>query len=274
MYYPSTNALATSDCLFGLGLIYVPLRFLFDSYNSFMLTVIALCTLNFASFYYLLKKYFKFNDLACAFGSFIFTFCLFRQEQLRHVQIFSQFLSVFAVIFFLKSKDKKWFSFIGTIFLALQLYTSFYLGWLFFFALGLTLIIFLCFKDYRTQLFSFIKNYYKIILSNLVFYAILITPLAYHYLQNEVLKFPFEVVKMFQTTFLNGILNNSFLDNLIFFKLEGFSENTYYGLGIFTTLFLIYGLIKLKTYRRYCIAIILCVLSIMNFIFIEKIIYY
>lgn len=273
MYYPSTNALATSDCLFGLGLIYVPLRFLFDSYNSFMLTVIALCTLNFASFYYLLKKYFKFNDLACAFGSFIFTFCLFRQEQLRHVQIFSQFLSVFAVIFFLKSKDKKWFSFIGTIFLALQLYTSFYLGWLFFFALGLTLIIFLCFKDYRAQLFSFIKNYYKIILSNLVFYAILIAPLAYHYLQNEVLKFPFEVVKMFQTTILNGILNNSFLDNLIFFKLEGFSENTYYGLGIFTTLFLIYGLIKLKTYRRYCIAIILCVLSIMNFIFIEKIIY-
>lgn len=273
MYYPSTNTLATSDCLFVLGLIYVPLRFLFDSYNSFMLTVIALCTLNFVSFYYLLRKYFKFNDLACAFGGFIFAFCLFRQEQLMHVQIFSQCLSIFAVIFFLKSKEKSFFAYLGTLFLALQLYTSFYLGWLFFFAVGLTAIIFLGFKDYRTQLFSFIKNYYKIILSNLVFFAILIAPLACHYLQNEVLKFPFEVIKMFQTTFLNGILNNSFLDNHIFFKLENFSENTYYGLGIFTTLFLIYGVIKLKTYRRYCIAVILCVLAIMNFIFVEKIIY-
>ncbi len=273
IFYPSTNTLATSDCLFGLGLIYVPLRFLFDSYNSFMLTVISLCTLNFASFYYLIRKHFKFSDLACAFGSFIFAFCLFRQEQLRHVQIFSQFLSVFAVIFFLKSKDKKWFSYIGTIFLALQLYTSFYLGWLFFFALGLTLIIFLCFKAYRTQLFSFLKNYYKIILSNLVFFVILIAPLAFHYLQNGIFKFPFEIIQMFQTTFLSGIINNSFLDNHIFFKLENYVENSYYGLGIFTTIFLIYGLCKLKNYKKYCIIFTLCILSVIHFITLDKLIY-
>lgn len=273
MYYPQTNTLATSDCLFALGLIYIPFRFFFNGYNSFMLTVITLCVLNFSCFYYLLRKQLKFSDLACAFGSFIFAFCLFRQEQLMHVQIFSQFLSVLGIIFFLKTKEKAIYAYLGTVFIALQLYTSFYLGWFFLFAICLTAIIFLIFNDYRTLLFNFLKNNFKTIILNVIFFIILITPLTYHYLINGITKFPFEIITAFQATFLNGILNNSFLDNHIFFKLDKFRENTYYGLGIFTTIFLIYGICRLKAYRRYCIALILCVLAIMNFISIEKFIY-
>lgn len=273
MYYPSKNTLATSDCLFGLGLIYVPLRFLFSNYTSFMLTIITLCILNFVSFYYLLKKYFQFNDISCAFGSFIFAFCLFRQEQLNHAQLLSQFLTIVGIIFFLKTNKNKVYSYIGTFFIALQLYTSFYLCWLLFLAIGLSVLILLCIKDYRKKLFYLIKNYYDILIGNLVFFIVLIAPLTYHYLQNDFLKFPFEVIKIMKPTLLNGILNNSFLDNFLFFHSTTYKSDTLYGIGLFTTLVLIYGITKLKKHRKFCISLIVIILAIMNCEFIQRFIY-
>lgn len=271
--YPAKNTLAYSDVLMGLGLIYVPLRFFINAYNAFLCTSIVLCFLNFSSFYYLLRNCFKYKDLSCAVGAFFFAFSLVRYGQMVHVQLFSQCFSIFGLICILKSNKYPLLSFLGCTFVALQFYTSFYLGWFIVFGFFILSIILVFIKDIRQKIFGYLKTHKIFILSNMLFFIILLLPLVIHYLSVGVTKYPYDVVQQLVPTLKYYFINQSFIDNLIIFKFKYLDPDFVYGIGVFTSILLLYSICSLDKYRKIIIIFVIIIYAIINIPILHRLVY-
>ncbi len=271
--YPAKNTLAFSDVLFGIGIFYVPLRLLFNPYNAFLLTSLLLCILNFSSFYFLLKNCFKFKDLSSAAGAFFFAFSIIRYGQIVHIQLLSQFYTILALICFIYSKKYKILSFAGCIFIVLQFYTSFYMGWFIAFSIFILSFILIFFKDISKQIFNYINENKLYLFFNLLLLILLLLPLAIHYLATGVTKYPYDVVLQLTPTLKNYFINQSLLDNILFFKFRNLNVDDIYGIGIFATFLLCYGIYSLKNYKKIILIFIISIFAIINISFLHKIVY-
>lgn len=151
MFYPVKGAMAFSD----IYLVYVPVYALFrlSGYDIFLALGLAVVVLNFLNLFccfFLLKKVLRLGLLASCAGAFFFAFSNPKLAQADHLQLQPVFLlpiiASLVVLFFLKGNHlSKWQAFLllglAAIFLNVQLFTSFYLGW--FLILWFTLMMFL-----------------------------------------------------------------------------------------------------------------------------------
>ena len=90
-YFPYENNITFSDSLMGIDPIYWVLRIFWKPFSAFQALYIVLSILNYSTFYYLLKKVFKFSDLSSSLGAFIFGFGLLRFFRSIHLNYYSQF---------------------------------------------------------------------------------------------------------------------------------------------------------------------------------------
>lgn len=275
IFYPNKNTLSYSDILLGGMIIYTPIRFFFNPQTTYQIWLIVVCFLNFISTYLLLKNIFKFKPVISSLGAFIFVFSLPRYSQIYHTQLYLQFFTVFSLYCFLSvkkeySKIKNYTLFIlGSLFFSLQIYSCFYLGWFFAFGSSLLLIILLCFKNARKNIFEFIKYFKYEILTSFIFLIISLLPLYFHYHAVGV-EFEFYLTNL---KLKNFFLSESLIDNL-FFK-TGFSNNCEenIGLGFFTTILLIIGLFKLKGQRKYFLIFISVIILLFAFLPLKALLY-
>jgi len=250
--YNSAYSVAQADSLLGLHPIYWSIRlFIKNPMSAFQILFIVLCILNYSTFYILLKM-FKLKNLACSIGSFVFAFSTLRFFNLDNISYFSQFLSVISIICILKvNKNNKViinhiYFLIASIFLILQFYSCFALGYFFIFCLIFALIFSLLPKNSRDIIIPHIRYFYKHILFYLFIVFLSLLPMAFYFSNIE------------HITPLSKILSNianytiwtrsiSISDNIIKFRYEYIAQNaclSSMSLGIFTTIFALYGLYK------------------------------
>lgn len=256
MFYPTKNALSYSDFMLGGMFIYVPLRFLVKSpQTTLQIWLVLVCILNYFSMY-LLLKILKFKDISAATGAFLFAFCLPRNIQICHLQLFTQFYSIFSLCAFCllkreNSKIKNNILFLaGSVLLVIQLYTSYYLGWFMVFGLVVASCIFLCFKQTRSKFIDFIKFYKKELFIYSCLTLILMIPFAVHYLSVDVRPVWDECGRVKLSSFLTS---DSFIDKFIFPNKFSYELETMIGVGYLTTILTIAGIAANKACRKYII---------------------
>ena len=105
-YFPNKNNLAFSDSLMGLMPFYWLLRVFLPTFSAFQALMVVASILNYSTFYYLLKHQFKYCDLSSSVGSFIFAFGLMRLFRMVHLNYYSQYLTILALIFLLNIKKE------------------------------------------------------------------------------------------------------------------------------------------------------------------------
>ncbi len=269
MFYPLKNTLAFSDILLGGMIIYVPVRFFFSPQTSLQVWLIIVCFLNYLSMYLLLKNILKFNSLSSSIGAFIFAFSLPRYSQIYHLQLYLQFFSVFSLICFFslkkentKLKNNILFLF-GALLLALQFYSSFYLGWFLIFASVIFLVVFSFFKEKRLKIVDFIKFYKKEIITYSIFFLVAVFPMCYHYLTVGA---QFEFFDFDNLKIKNFLDSESLIDILLFRSPVGDDCEQHMGIGYITTLFLIWGMFLYKEKRKYFLIFIISVILIFGFL--------
>ncbi len=165
-FYPFSNTLGYNDGYFLYGIFYSFFRLLgFDLFISTDLVNILLKVIGFFSFYFLVKKVFKFGFLVSLVGAVAFTFANSMSEQMRHAQLlsvaFAPLLTIFILRYFqsLKVNDSKKSLINGSLaslLLACWLFTSYYMAWYFilFFVVCSSIFMIICVsnKEYRNKL--------------------------------------------------------------------------------------------------------------------------
>lgn len=275
VFFPYKNTLAYSDILLGGALIYAPIRLFFGAQTSFQIWLVVCCILNYFSFYILLKQVFKFKSLPSSLGAFLFAFSLVRYSQIYHTQLFLQFFSIFSLICFLSIKKENsktknsWLFLSAAALIALQLYSSFYLGWFMIFGGIVYFIILFCFKNERKKLIEFIKFYKFEIIISLSFFIFIMLPLLYHYLTVGK-EFGFYLSKLNIKYFINS---ESLIDILLF--KTPFSRNceSNIGIGIFTSITVILGIIFNKEKRKFIFLFFFILTLIFGILSLKAVIY-
>jgi hypothetical protein len=188
-FYPLKNVLAFSENMFGSA----PFYWLFRSFSPtafafqlWMITVLALCFVCFA----LLMRHYKVNSILAAFGAFLFAFGMPRVAQLGHQQLLPQFFTPLAFWFgwdFIRQPSNKRLI-LALLFIYLQLLSSVYLGW---FLLFSSIIVFVvsCFldKNVRQNLFEYIKGNYKVFITSVLAWSVLVVLLFIPYIKAKAL---------------------------------------------------------------------------------------
>ncbi len=249
-FYPNLNVLSYSDIVLGLSLIYYPFRFFgINPETSLQITVIIASILNYLSFFLVSKKIFKFSNLTSGLISFLFAFSLSRHLSVWHIQLSSQFLSVFSFYFFVKGvKNKNKLDFlISGAFLSLQFWTSYYLTWFFIFGVFLVCAIFLLNKNTYKIILDFIKINISGILIFSGSFLILSSNLIYHYFL--VPKHSFEYTWRWAIKPLSFFVSNSFLNSFFTPETSGLNIENTIGTGIFTTILFVLALIHNKKFK-------------------------
>ncbi|MBR2525438.1 hypothetical protein IKE67_03120 [bacterium] len=251
-YYPSENTLAYSDVMVGGALFYVPIRFFVrNPFSTLQIWMGVMCILNYTLFYLLLRR-FKYSHLSSAIGSFIFAFGIMRYFKMNHLQFYMQYPMVLSLLCISYLKSNKHFAIGGFfIFLALEFWTVYTLGYMFCFTIFVGGFIALLFKSTRRLILDFIKGYYKEITLYGVLFIISLIPLAKHYLMLGTVRGWAEVFYHF-TDFTVWFRNISLLDNTILKYLPEITkhEETCGGIGLITMLFAFFGLWKFEKYRK------------------------
>ena len=255
IFYPNKNVLAYSDIMLGGMIIYVPIRFFVNNPQTVLqIWFTIVCILNYLSAYILFKKALNFNTLNSAFGAFLFAFCLARYAQIGHLQLMTQFISMFSLFFFfsLRKKNTKlknsMLFLAGSLCFVLQVYTSFYLGWYVAFAALLGIIILMCTKNTRKLVIDFIL-YFKIeIISSAILSLILLIPLIRHYLA---VGHQFAFVTLWIFNIKNLFLSQSAIDDFIFSNNTDYFCETFAGIGYFSIIAIIAGYFVLKKERKF-----------------------
>ena len=266
-YFPNTNTLSYSDMMLGGMILYIPIREIIkDPQNALLVWFFITCILNYYSMYFLLKKVFKFNEIPSSIGALIFAFSSPRQNQIIHLQYMTQFYMILCFICFFSiniNKSKIYNNFCclgGIIFFNLQIYSSFYLGWYMLYGFLIGLFIFILFRNLRIQLIDFIKAFYKEIILYSILLIILLTPLIKHYIAvgSQFIFDKNNIVSLF------GFLSsNSFFDKKIYdFSYLFIGENrenfqNIVGIGFFTTIIFLIGLLYKNSYKKYLIFFIM-----------------
>jgi len=247
MYYPLKNTLAYADILFGSSFLYVPFRYFFNPQTSFQIFSILVCCLNYYIFYFFSKKIFNFSSFWAAFASFIFSFSLPRYAQIYHMQLFVQFYMILSIFSFTlisknnsKIKNKILFS-LGFLFFVLQFYTAFYFAWFMVFFIPFLLISFFTTKKTRIILKNWLKcfdfSYVPLVLA----FFIMTLPLCVRYLSLNAKFAKSEAVNPLYFLISESKLNSFFFDFSYFQQQENLI-----GIGIITTILILFGILKTK----------------------------
>ena len=265
MFYPNTNTLSFSDMMIGGMILYAPIRlFVNNPQNALAVWFILLCLLNYFSSYLVLRKGFNFDKFVSAVGAFIFAFGLVRQNRICHMQLMTQFFMMFSILGILlldKSKSKLWNNccfLITMLFFVLQIYTSFYLGWFMVFGTVVLILLMAIIPELKTKLYNFIKSYKYEIIGYSIICIILLIPLVEHYIAVGAQQ-PYSLRRLAQ---LLGIFSSSsILDNL-FSPSSSLVEHEYrMGMGYFTSIISILGIIFCKNHRKYIFSYIGIILA-------------
>lgn len=260
-YYPYSNTLAYSDALIGLMPIYWIIRLFWSEQSSLQVLFITMCVLNYSTFYYFLnskKCKLMFSSLASSLAAFIFAFGLMRYYRMSHLNYYSQFFTILFLIFLFKtdksnSKFKNNLYFLlALIFLSLQFYSCYTLAFYFCIISIFMFVGFLFFKTSREFIFEYLKRFYAYLIFYIIFLLITLIPLAVHYLAVENPRNIESVLYHIQNSFV-WIRNLSVLDNLFIkdiFEIDYFLKHeTSASLGIFTTIFALIGIYKMKNIK-------------------------
>lgn len=247
-FFPLQNVLAFSDVLLGGMFLYIPVRMFVDSpQTALQIQVFLLCFLNYFSFFLFSRKVFKFNPLISSISAFLFAFGLPRYAQLGHLQLLTQFLSVFSLYFFFFSKGKIWRFILSSIFLVLQFYTSFYLGWFVFFGALLFSTVLILKDDTRKILIGFLKENKNGLICFCLTFLVVIYPLAIHYLQVGT---TFGATDEFLLQTKSFLTSYSLIDNVLYNNPPDMINcEAIAGIGYFTGAAVLFGLFSMKKYK-------------------------
>ena len=256
-YYPNeNNIIFNNDMLFGI----MPFYWFFRIFNNnpfdiSQILIILLSIFNYISFYYLLKKKINFCDLSSSLGSFIFAFSLLRLYRIEQIQFFSQFLSIIALIFIfnVKKENKPYlnhiFFFLGSIFIALQFYTCYSLGFYFIFIGISTLILGLLPKTSRDVIIEYFSNFKKYIIFYSISTYLLLSALISNFVAIQNVKTISLVLQLSQNSTC-WLRNISVLDNLFLSKIKYLGDlninEISCSIGIFAMIISLIGIWKLK----------------------------
>lgn len=253
IFYPAQNVLAFSDSMLSIAPLYVLLRFVFDPYISFSMTVILICVLNYTLFYFILRRL-GFSKLLSSFGSFLYAFSYVNKITIMHVQLIIHFFYLGAALSLLyvskhNTKRKNYILFLlASSLYALGFYSSFYTGFWVTFVLLMAGIVCVINNKYRRSLKIFVLRYDREILISVILAFLILMPLAKMYISTGISR-PYEMV-LFNlpviSTYFTG--HSYFIRNFLPFMLEDF--NIEYSL-MFTYALFIFGLAGLLRVKKY-----------------------
>ena len=277
-YYPIKNTLAFSDALIGIMPIYWLIRIFFTTFSAIQVLMVVMCIFNYSALYYLFKKQLKFCDLASALGAFIFAFSILRYYRMVHLNYYCQFYCILALIFLLKINKNNSilknniFFFLFTSCMVLQFYSCYTLGYYFCIVSFLGILISLFYKEYRKNIFDFIKTFYPYIIGYLIFGIVLLIPFVSHYLQVGMPRNVESILYHAQTSeaWLRTV---SLLDSFIYksdYSDYWLRDECCAGIGFLTTIFALWGIWYCKKYKwiLYSLLIFIFVASVKIFSFL------
>ena len=260
IFYPMANNAAFSDMHIGLALIYIPVRFfIHNQFTVFQITFLFACILNFLSFYLLLNKCFKYNDLSSSIGGFIFAFSVTRYAQAVHLQLMGQFPMIFGLYFLCKMftsekmKDKYINAVLSAILFALQFWTAFYFSYFLVLICVIASGVVLFSKNYRSELLNAIKINKHPIIILLFFTLILSVPLLikyYIYIPRVNPNFNLMVSLCFKAFWYSWFNSVSYIDNIILPFTKNTDAEMSLSCGFVTMIIGLLGIYSLKKYRK------------------------
>jgi hypothetical protein len=189
-FYPAREVLAFSDTLFTAAPLYWPWRLAgLPADTAFQFWVMTCVSLNYFTFFVLLRRMFHLDVLPSAMGAFLFAFAAPRIVEIAHPQLQTHFYSIIALLAFLQIFDDRalprwrrtvqWS--VAVLGIVAQLYSAFYLGWYFIFALDVAVVC-VCLSGGLRGLWAVIRRDYPSIAIASILGALLLSPLLAHYL--------------------------------------------------------------------------------------------
>jgi hypothetical protein len=200
VFFPAPNTAAYSDVLLGVAPFYWLWRLLgFPPDTSFQLWLLTIGTLNFASAFLLFSRGFRCRPLASAVGAMLLSFAAVRTAQVMHAQLIAHFYIALAILALLEIFDPEPELRAGVatverrtgwvVVLALacvgQIYSSYSYGWYLAFALVLAALWAIVMPGTRRRFLLTIRANLRALIASVVGAAVLLAPLAMHYLQAE-----------------------------------------------------------------------------------------
>jgi hypothetical protein len=188
-FYPTPNALALSDHLFGTAPIYWLMRLISSPTVAFTGWMMILSILNFSAMVWVLRRW-SVHPLLAGCGGFLMAFSATRTIRLTHAQLLPQFIIPIALFclwqFWQKPTLKRLLCILGLI--AWQLLSGFYLGWFLLLSIGITsLIRFILAPSVRPQLWQFIHQRWVALIAITLIWLGVIIVLHYPYIQIKAL---------------------------------------------------------------------------------------
>lgn len=192
-FYPVPNAAAFGDVQVGIVPIYAIWRALGAPPDAaFPLWTMAVLSLNFAAFWWFLRRVVGASALAAGLGSFLFAFGASRVNQVGHEQLFSQFYTVTALyaLYQIFGEDAEGLqrvpraTWIALFFAAIaaQLYTGLYMGWFFLFTLLVAGVWAAAVPAWRKRLLGVLTAHWRAIAIAAAASVVATAPLWSHYL--------------------------------------------------------------------------------------------
>lgn len=190
MFFPHSNTYAYSDFLMGYAPIYWLFRSLsLDPYFSIQFWLVVCGFLNFGSYYFLSRRFFKLSVFWASFAAYLFSFGVPRVAHLYHVQTFPAFYIVISAIGLMMWKEKPeskiapWLFFTGGM---LQLISAFYYIWFWVLILFFYSVWALKDANRRNQMVGAFKKFNRPhFFGSVGMNFIISSPFLYHYVLNS-----------------------------------------------------------------------------------------
>jgi len=200
VFFPAPNTAAYSDVLLGVAPFYWPWRLVgFQPDTAFQLWLLTIGTLNFLSALLLFSRGFRCRPVASAIGAMLLSFAAVRTAQVMHAQLIAHFYLAIAILALLEIFEPEpelragvtvveprtpWVLIFALACVG-QIYSSYYYGWYLCFALLIAAIWAIAMPGTRRRFLLTVRANLRAILASAVGAALLLAPLAQHYLQAE-----------------------------------------------------------------------------------------
>ena len=200
VFFPAPNTAAYSDVLLGVAPLYWLWRLIgLQPDTAFQLWLLTLGTLNFLSALLLFSRGFRCRPIASAVGALLLSFAAVRTAQVMHAQLIAHFYLVLAILALLQifepvpeiragvaivERRTAWVLALALACVA-QVYSSFYYGWYLCFAMLLGAIWAVAMPGTRRRFLTTVRANLRAMLVATLGAALLLAPLANHYLQAE-----------------------------------------------------------------------------------------
>ena len=193
IFYPHSNVSAYTDVLIGVGPFYWVWRSLgFEPDTAFLFWNLTVWSLNYIAVYVLLRRHFRVGVFGATMGSLLFAFGAPRTLNLAHAQLVPNFYAVIVImavfrIFGARTNlsQRRVSIAAGGLGFVLQAYTAFYPFYFLALALGLSGVWALVVPESRSFVLKRVRDNWFFGLATVVVSALLVWPLAAHYLQAQ-----------------------------------------------------------------------------------------